>query len=234
MAVGQLKGMSMRTLLDGFLDGCRNMTVGAIILGLAVTLGQVSKDLNTADFFITTLAGRLPAWMLPLGLTVSCMVIAFSIGSSFGTYAVIFPIAVPLAFSLAIAREGLANVPVAGLAAAHPQQWAAILFYVKVCFGAVIGGSIFGDQCSPISDTTVLSSMFTGCDLMDHVRTQLPLALAVAASARASHAACARILRVFVSKFVEFYKFAHALAAHRYSRPGRRELFHVSARSVRP
>ncbi len=180
MVIGRLKGMSLKTLLEGFLDGCRNMTVGAIILGLAITLGQVSKDLDTADFFVSTLAGHIPAWLLPLGLTVSCMVIAFSIGSSFGTYAVIFPIAVPLAFSLGIAREGLAHVPVGDLAAAHPEQWASILFYVKVCFGAVLGGSIFGDQCSPISDTTVLSSMFTGCDLMDHVRTQLPLALAAA------------------------------------------------------
>ena len=52
--------------------------------------------------------------------------------------------------------------------------------YIQICFGAVLGGSVFGDQCSPISDTTILSSMFSGCDLMDHVRTQLPLALAAA------------------------------------------------------
>jgi Na+/H+ antiporter NhaC len=52
--------------------------------------------------------------------------------------------------------------------------------FLKICFGAVIGGAAFGDQCSPISDTTILSSMFTGCDLMDHVRTQLPLAFASA------------------------------------------------------
>ena len=52
--------------------------------------------------------------------------------------------------------------------------------YLRICFGAVLGGAVFGDQCSPISDTTILSSMFTGCDLMHHVRTQLPLALAAA------------------------------------------------------
>jgi Na+/H+ antiporter NhaC len=58
----------------------------------------------------------------------------------------------------------------------HPDP-----FFVKVCFGAVLGGAVYGDQCSPISDTTILSSMFTGCDLMDHVRTQLPLATVAAA-----------------------------------------------------
>ncbi len=51
---------------------------------------------------------------------------------------------------------------------------------MQICFGAVLGGAVFGDQCSPISDTTILSSMFTGCDLVDHVKTQLPLALAAA------------------------------------------------------
>ena len=74
--------------------------------------------------------------------------------------AVVFPVALPLAYAL------------------NPDP-----LYVQLCFGAVLGGAVFGDQCSPISDTTILSSMFTGCDLMDHVRTQLPLALSAAAVA---------------------------------------------------
>jgi len=63
-----------------------------------------------------------------------------------------------------------------------PLAWAMLPdpTYLHLCFGAVLGGAVFGDQCSPISDTTILSSMFTGCDLMDHVHTQLPLALAAA------------------------------------------------------
>jgi Na+/H+ antiporter NhaC len=85
------------------------------------------------------------------------MMIAFACGTSWGTYAVVFPIAMPLAWSIH----------------ADPA-------YVSICFGAVLGGAVFGDQCSPISDTTILSSMFTGCDLMDHVSTQLPLALMAA------------------------------------------------------
>ena len=75
----------------------------------------------------------------------------------------------------------------------HQRQGLAISDHgVEICFGAVLGGSVFGDQCSPISDTTILSSMFTGCDLMDHVKTQLPLALSAAGLA----ALCSTLLVV--------------------------------------
>ncbi|CAN5880702.1 Na+/H+ antiporter NhaC family protein [soil metagenome] len=174
------KGMKLKDAMDGFLDGCKNMTVGAIILGLAVTLGQVSKDLDSAGFVITSFGGAIPAWLLPAILTLSCMIIAFSIGSSWGTYAVIFPIALPLALTLAASRAGVGHLPMDQIALADPVAWASILYFAKVCSGAVIGGAVFGDQCSPISDTTVLSSMFTGCDVMDHVKTQCPIALVAA------------------------------------------------------
>jgi Na+/H+ antiporter NhaC len=180
MLLAVVKGMPVRDAIDGFLDGCRSMTLGAIILGMAVTLGNVSGELHTADFLIGAVEQWFPVWALPAALTVVCMVVSFSIGSSFGTYAVIFPIAVPLAFQLAVNAQGLSDAPLAALSADHPEQWADVLFYVKICFGAVLGGAVFGDQCSPISDTTILASMFTGCDLMDHVQTQMPLALIAA------------------------------------------------------
>jgi Na+/H+ antiporter NhaC len=85
------------------------------------------------------------------------MAVAFSIGSSWGTYAVVFPLAMPLAYAV------------------DPNP-----FYMQLCFGAVLGGAVFGDQCSPISDTTILSALACGGDVMDHVTTQLPLALAAA------------------------------------------------------
>jgi Na+/H+ antiporter NhaC len=81
------------------------------------------------------------------------MFISFSVGTSWGTYAVVFPIAMPLAYKI------------------NPDP-----FYMLLCFAAVTGGATYGDQCSPISDTTILSSLATGADLMDHVFTQLPLA----------------------------------------------------------
>ena len=85
------------------------------------------------------------------------MLIAFSIGSSWGTYAVVFPVALPLALALSD----------------NPT-------FFLLCFGAVMGGATFGDQCSPISDTTILTSLACGADLMDHVNTQLPLAMIAA------------------------------------------------------
>lgn len=160
MLVAGIRGMSLRDIMDGFLRGCEGMTIGAVVLGLAVTLGSVSKELGTAQFVVDSLGDGIPPMALPAILMALCMGIAFSTGTSWGTYAVVFPIAMPLAWAL------------------HPDP-----AYIQVCFAAVLGGAVFGDQCSPISDTTILSSMFTGCDLMDHVRTQLPLAGAAAALA---------------------------------------------------
>ncbi|MFP6563007.1 MAG: Na+/H+ antiporter NhaC family protein [Myxococcota bacterium] len=157
MLVARLRGMSLTDILDGFLHGCQQMTVGAVVLALAITLGTVSKELGTASFVVGALADGIPAVVLPAALTLLCMGIAFATGTSWGTYAVVFPLALPLAYAL------------------NPDPT-----YVQVCFAAVLGGAVFGDQCSPISDTTILSSMFTGCDLMDHVRTQFPIALAAA------------------------------------------------------
>jgi Na+/H+ antiporter NhaC len=84
------------------------------------------------------------------------VIIAFATGTSWGTFAVTFPLAMPLAWATAEASD--LSSPV---------------LYLQICFAAVINGSVYGDQCSPISDTTVLSSISTGCDLMDHVRTQI-------------------------------------------------------------
>jgi Na+/H+ antiporter NhaC len=157
MILAAFRGMSLGDILDGFLDGVRAMTFGAVVLGLAVTIGFVSKELHTADYLVSIIGGEFPPLALPAILSLLCMVIAFSCGTSWGTYAVIFPVAMPLAYAI------------------NPDPT-----FVHICFGAVLGGAVFGDQCSPISDTTVLSSMFTGCDLMDHVTTQLPLALVAA------------------------------------------------------
>ena len=157
-----IKGMALGDAMDGFVDGCKGVTIGAIILGLAVTLGQVSGALGTAEYIVEVTTGFVPAASLPAILMLICMVVAFSIGSSWGTYAVVFPIAMPLAFALS-------QDPI----------------YLHICFGAVLGGAVFGDQCSPISDTTILSSLACGADVMDHVLTQIPLALAAAGLAAA-------------------------------------------------
>jgi Na+/H+ antiporter NhaC len=167
MGTSWARGMPLRAVIDGFVQGCGAVTVGALILALAVTIGHVSKELHTADWVVAQIAHQMPQVLLPAALTFIAMFIGFATGTSWGTYAVLYPVAMPLAWSI------------------HPDPQ-----YAMVCFGAVLGGSVFGDQCSPISDTTILSSMFTGCDMMDHVRTQAPMALGVAVLAAGASTLC--------------------------------------------
>ncbi len=159
IVVSALRGMRVRDAFDGLVDGIKGVTVGAIILGLAVTLAGVSDTLGASAWVIEISAANLTAvpWVLPGVLMLLCMLVSFSVGSSWGTYAVVFPIALPLAFAVS----------------AEPT-------YVLLCFAAIMGGAVFGDQCSPISDTTILASLACGADLMDHVLSQLPLALGAA------------------------------------------------------
>ncbi|MDH3352781.1 MAG: Na+/H+ antiporter NhaC family protein, partial [Gammaproteobacteria bacterium] len=159
IALSIMRGMSVSDAFEGFVDGIKGVTIGAIILGLAVTLAEVSDTLGASSYVIDVTAGVLTAvpFVLPGILMITCMVVSFSVGSSWGTYAVVFPIALPLAY--AISPDPL---------------------FVTLAFGAIMGGAVFGDQCSPISDTTILSSLACGSDLMDHVVTQLPIAMAAA------------------------------------------------------
>lgn len=159
MILAVVRGLPAVDAFQGLLDGIKGVTVGAVILGLAVTLGNVSEALGAGAFIISETSGvlRMLPFVLPGALMILCMLVSFSIGSSWGTYAVVYPIALPLAVSV------------------NPDP----TFFV-LNFAAVLGGSVFGDQCSPFSDTTVLSAMACGADVMDHVLTQLPLALAAA------------------------------------------------------
>lgn len=157
--VAIIKGMKVRTALEGFVEGCKGVTIGAVIIGLAITLKEVSMSLGTAHYIVFYLSEIIPAIVLPAAFLGITMFISFSTGTSLGTYAVVLPISMPL--SLAVAQNaGLSN----------PE------LYLTLCFAAVVGGSVYGDNCSPISDTTILSSVATGADLMDHAYSQLPMA----------------------------------------------------------
>ena len=153
------RGMSLAHLMVGFGNGLKSVVQGSVILILAVTIGAISKEAGGGLFLVELLGGSIPYWLLPVALQLLTIVIAFSTGTSWGTYAVAFPLAMPLAWAVA-QTQGLA----------HP------MFFMTICFAAVMDGSVYGDQCSPISDTTVLSAMSTGCDLMHHVKTQIPQA----------------------------------------------------------
>jgi Na+/H+ antiporter NhaC len=154
-----IRGMSLHDAFEGLVDGIKGVTIGAIVLGLAVTLAEVSSALGASAYAIEVSSGAFSVapFVLPGILMITCMIVSFSVGSSWGTYAVVFPIALPLAYAIS----------------SDPM-------YVTLAFGAIMGGAVFGDQCSPISDTTILSSLACGADLMDHVLTQLPIAMTAA------------------------------------------------------
>ena len=130
-----------------------------MILLLAITIGQLSQDVGGGRYLVSLLGTLQWHWMLPAVSFSIAVVIAFSTGTSWATFAVTLPLVMPLAHAVAMNQN-----------LTHPQ------LYMSICFAACLNGGVFGDQCSPISDTTILSSMCTGADLMDHVTTQIPVA----------------------------------------------------------
>lgn len=150
------KGMTLKQVLDGFGNGLKGVVVASVILMFALTIGVLSKQLGGGIYLVESLGEHIPFWCLPVLLQVMTMLIAFSTGTSWGTYAIAFPLGLPLAWTIA-QTQGLEN----------PE------LFMMLCFATILNGSVYGDQCSPISDTTILSSMTTGCDLMDHVKTQV-------------------------------------------------------------
>ncbi|WP_257275547.1 MULTISPECIES: Na+/H+ antiporter NhaC family protein [unclassified Endozoicomonas] len=166
--IALVKGMSLANVIEGFGDGLKGVVVASVILMLAMIIGSISKEVGGGSYVVSIFGEQLPFWLLPVILQLVTMAIAFSTGTSWGTYAITFPLAMPLAWAIA-QSQSLAN----------PE------LFMMICFATVLNGSVFGDQCSPISDTTILSSMTTGCDLMDHVKSQI-----IPAIFAASLAAC--------------------------------------------
>ena len=139
----------------------RSMSVAIAILYLAWMIGAVCQDLSTAVYLSALARESLPSIVLPLILFLLSAVVAFSTGSSWSTMTILLPIVIGLAYNLG------AVGPMGGVA------------LVVMSIGAVLEGAIFGDHCSPISDTTVMSSIASASDHIDHVRTQMPYAVLV-------------------------------------------------------
>jgi Na+/H+ antiporter NhaC len=154
LAVGQ-GILSVRKSLDVMVTGFKSMFMAFVVLTLAWSLGQVCTDLQTAGFLKGAIGPHMPPTFLPLVIFVVAASVSFATGTSWGTMAILTPLAVPLVLESSAGDWGVLEATVS----------------------AILGGSVFGDHCSPISDTTILSSMASGCDHVDHVRTQLPYAL---------------------------------------------------------
>ena len=152
--LSKLKGvLTISEITESVIDGAKSMFVASVILVLAWSIGGITDDLGTANYLVGILEGNIPAFIIPSLLFVISAFIAFTIGSSWGTVSIIMPLAIPLAHSI-----GAPMLP---------------------AIGSVLTAAVMGDHCSPISDTTIMSSTASAVDHIDHVKTQLPYALTI-------------------------------------------------------
>ena len=163
--------MTMSSRIMGMVDSIHTLTTGfkamlpaIIILTLAWSLAITTDELHTADFLIGTLEGKFDPYLFPPLVFLLSAFISFSTGSSWGTMTILYPIAIPTSWAISTA----AGLP--------PEASFEILLNV---ISVVLAASVLGDHCSPISDTTILSSLASDCSHIQHVRTQLPYALTV-------------------------------------------------------
>jgi len=156
---GHLNASVMRRCLW---RGSKRAAIPFGILILAWSLKNCCDSLKTGQFLTTILAGKVSPYWFPPILFFVASITSFATGTSYGTMAILIPTAIPIAYALDGDTYGLTTM---------------------ISLGAVLDGAIFGDHCSPISDTTIMSSIASSCPLIDHVRTQLPYSLLVAALA---------------------------------------------------
>jgi len=160
--------MDLEEVVNAWFHGARAMLMAMIILILAWSLGEVTDILKTADFLVSVLGDALPAFILPAMVFVLAAATAFATGSSWGAMGILFPLAMPLTWAVMISQGQ-----------AGPEH----MHILYSAVSAILAGAVWGDHCSPISDTTILSSLASGCDHMEHVRTQIPYAMTVGAVA---------------------------------------------------
>jgi len=157
MAVGE-QILSIEDAISEWIGGMKTIVITGVILLLAWSLGGVIGEVGTADYLVGVLSSTIPAWIVPALIFILGALISFATGTAYGTMSILMPLAIPLAWAVS---TGDMN-------------------FTIVCTSGVLTGAIFGDYCSPISDTTILSSMGTSCNHIDHVQTQIYYAIFVA------------------------------------------------------
>jgi len=153
--------LTLEQSLDAWVAGIKSMVMACIILISAWAIGSLCSDLKTADYVIEISQKFLSPHLLPAASFFLACFIAFATGTSWGTMAILMPIVVPLGYKAPIA---------AGFSAGMSES------ILLGSIAGVLAGAAFGDHCSPISDTTIMSSMAAGSDHIDHVKTQIPYA----------------------------------------------------------
>jgi len=163
--------LSAQETVDAWYGGVRAMLFAMIVLVLAWALSSVTEALHTADYLVSVLADSLPAPLVPATVFMLSAVTAFTTGTSWGTMGILMPLVVPLTWA------------VMGVSGMQDPEHMHLLYSAIACN---LAGAVWGDHCSPISDTTVLSSMASSCDHIEHIRTQMPYALLVGGVAMAA------------------------------------------------
>ncbi len=163
MSVGQ-RILSAHETVDAWYGGARATLFGMIVLILAWSMSDITTDLNAKGYLILVLGDALPLVLVPTVVFLLAAVTAFATGTSWGTMGILMPLVIPLSWAV-MSVNGMTD-----LSDLH------ILYSAVAC---TLAGAVWGDHCSPISDTTVLSSIASGCDHIEHVRTQMPYALVV-------------------------------------------------------
>lgn len=148
---------SLKDAVDAWIKGAGGMVITVTILILAWSLSGVIGKLGAADYLVGIIGGRIPPFLLAAVIFIFGSLISFATGTSYGTMGILMPLAVPLAYAVS------------------PEP-----AFLYMCIAAVLSGAIFGDHCSPISDTTILSSMGAACDHIAHVNTQIVYAIPAA------------------------------------------------------
>ncbi len=166
--VMRVQGVPLSDIMETATNGIKGVMPAIIILAFAYALNELSANLHTADYIVSQTEGWLTPGLLPALTFLTAGIIAFSTGTSWGTFAIMMPIAVPLAFTF----SGQELQPV-----------------VYATVAAIAGGGVFGDHCSPLSDTSILASTGAASDHIDHIKTQMPYALVVGVISLAAYLA---------------------------------------------
>jgi Na+/H+ antiporter NhaC len=157
--------LNIRETVDAWIAGVKSMVLAMLVIVMAWAIGAVCQDLHTAETAVRFTHGFLAPQWLPAVTFITAGLISFATGTSWGTLSILIPIVAPVAWAIT------------------QQPGVTISFQQHVflsTIASVLAGATFGDHCSPISDTTIMSSMASGADHIDHVRTQIPYALTVA------------------------------------------------------
>ncbi len=153
--------LTLQQTVNAWLKGIKPMVLAMIILTLAWSLSAVSEQLQTSQYISSLIEDTLSVHWLPILTFLLAALTAFATGSSWGAMGILIPLIVPIAWNMLTAQHGIDSN---------------YFYIIYITIASILAGAVWGDHCSPISDTTILSSMASGCDHIEHVRTQIPYA----------------------------------------------------------